>query len=467
VSAGIAVVLPSSYESEATLLIVQQQVSQRYVPSDTTTSVTDTVGMVTQEVLSHAKLLQVIDELGLYPDLRRRVAPERLVDAMRKNVAIEPLDPGPSGNFSAFKISFTAAEPGLAQRVATRLTSLFIEQNKKTRAGQAAATTEFLTQQLDAAKNRLALQGERLRDFKIRYPGELPEQQQSNIKMMSELSVQLREITARISRAQDTETRLESSLDANTGRLRAERNTLLVRYTPRHPKVEEIDRQITEWNSLLKRLKSGKDTSERPSKETVSFGEVDPVFVRAENDVAENLSERASLAQEQQRLRADIAGYQKRLNLAPVREQELAEMLRDYNSFSDDIKELQSRQLQSQLTTSVEQDQKGQHFRLLDPPTLPSTPSGPKRLKISAGGAAMGLLLGIGLAFLLDARDTSFHAEQSVRDRFKVPFVISVPLLLTPAEERSRQWKRSFEGFVGLLMTCAVLAAEFYVYRHR
>ena len=60
-------------------------------------------------------------------------------------------------------------------------------------------------------------------------------------------------------------------------------------------------------------------------------------------------------------------------------------MLRDYNSFSDDIKELQSRQLQSQLTTSVEQDRKGQHFRLLDPPTLPSTPSGPKRLKIGAG----------------------------------------------------------------------------------
>ena len=66
----------------------------------------------------------------------------------------------------------------------------------------------------------------------------------------------------------------------------------------------------------------------------------------------------------------------------------------------------------------------------------------------------------------MDNKNASFHIEKEIRRSFSVPIVLGVPLLLTPAEERARTWKRAFEWVAGSTMTLAVLAAEFYVYRH-
>ena len=173
-----------------------------------------------------------------------------------------------------------------------------------------------------------------------------------------------------------------------------------------------------------------------------------------------------TLSNQQKKLKADSEQYQTRLNLTPVREQQLAEILRDYDLFRQDYAGLLNKKLQSQLTTSLEENQEGQQFRLVDPPTLPITPSGPKRLKICLGGMAGGILFGVVLGFLIDTRDRSFHNEKALGQTFALPVVLAMPLVLTPAERRTRGWKRSFEWIAGCVMTLAMFAAEFYIFRH-
>ena len=101
----------------------------------------------------------------------------------------------------------------------------------------------------------------------------------------------------------------------------------------------------------------------------------------------------------------------------------------------------------------------------MDPPTLPIKPLGPSHLKISLGGMAGGILLGIVLGFLIDLRDGLVHNEKALRQSFALPIVMAVPLVPTPREHRARLWKRSFECVVGCVMTLAMFAAEFYVFR--
>ena len=134
--------LPDRYSSEATLVVRQQQVSQRYVEPTNTTTVSDALKSMTQEVLSRPRLLGIIDEFGLYAKAKNRITPEGLVELMRKDVAVEPID-DIRGNFSAFKISFTTDNAQMAQKVTSRLTSLFIEEHLKTRGNQAATTSNF------------------------------------------------------------------------------------------------------------------------------------------------------------------------------------------------------------------------------------------------------------------------------------------------------------------------------------
>src|SRR5579884_348759 len=179
---AVVMLLPNRYQSEATIDIVQPLVSPQYVSAADSATPADLVQAMKREVLSRTRLLGIIDEFGLYPDDRQRVGPEVLTDAMRKDVNIEPLDqiPGRS-EFSAFRISFTANSPELAQSVTRRLTGLFIEEQLKTQASEASTTTQFLSDQLATARRRLAEQDARRRDLQMRYRGELPEQQASNL----------------------------------------------------------------------------------------------------------------------------------------------------------------------------------------------------------------------------------------------------------------------------------------------
>jgi capsular polysaccharide biosynthesis protein len=160
-----------------------------------------------------------------------------------------------------------------------------------------------------------------------------------------------------------------------------------------------------------------------------------------------------------------VGQYQGRVNAAPLREQQLAALSRDYDLTKQEYASLLNRQLQSQLAGNLEERGEGVQFRLIDPPTLPAVPNSPPRRKIGLGGLAGGLALGFGLAFLLHILDGSLHTEKSTKQRFALPIVLGIPVMRTEAEERRRTWVRRFEWLTGCVITLVVLAAEVYVLR--
>jgi len=452
--------LPDRYTSEATLVVVQQQVSQRYVDPSNNMTVPDAVQAMTQELLSRTQLMEIINEFDLYAKVKKRLTPEQLVGVIRKDLAIQPLD---GGNINAFKVSFTTDNAQLAQAVTNKLTSLFINWHLKRRENQATTTTRFLTEQLEIARQRLKEQDEKREAFKLRYLGELPERQPVNFEMVSDLRSQLQSTTAALSRSEQQRISLESLLGERLARVQSEKDKLLTRYTPRFPEVIKKEREIEQITALIEQLK----TRTRGIDAQGSMAATDdPSLLPLRNQVEANRLETENLAKEERRLRSEIAQYQNRMNQAPIREQQLAVMLRDYEASAQNVKDLQAKLLQAQQTTSVEEKQEGQQFRLVDPPTLPPLPTSPKRLPISLGGIAGGVVVGLALAFLRDSGDRSFHSEKALSELFTLPLVLSLPVLLTPSEERGRKWKRAYEWTAGCALVLAVIAAEFYVYRY-
>jgi polysaccharide chain length determinant protein (PEP-CTERM system associated) len=453
--------LPNRYSSEATLLIVQQPVSTTYVPAATTASIADAVRMMTREILSRPRLLEIIDEFGLYRNARSSVMANELVERMRQNdVSIEPLDKIP--DFSAFKISFTAEDPIVAHRVTQRLTHLFIDETVKARGNQVATTTGFLTEQVEAAKHNLLRQEQRLRDFKMGNGGELPEQQAANLQMLTDLRSQLFAVMASATRAQQQRASLDSVVELNLARLRSERAGMLNQFTAKHPAVMKKDEEIAATSALLARLR----TPDLPSaSRDTSAGLYDPSVAQLKSQVDASTAEIARLAKDEQSLRSEMAKYEQRVSLAPVREQQLATLLRDYQLYQRDYADLVSKQLQSQLTASLEKRQEGQQFRLVDPPTLPVNPTSPKRFKLSLAGVVAGTLLGFAIAFFVDSRDRSFHTEHEAKEYLNLP-LISLPMFLTPSEERKRKWQNACEWAVGSIVLLAIVAVQYYVYKN-
>ena len=163
-------------------------------------------------------------------------------------------------------------------------------------------------------------------------------------------------------------------------------------------------------------------------------------------------------------MKASIAQYENRLNQTPVREQQQASILRDTEVLRLEYGELQKKEQESQLATNLEKQQGGQQFRLIDQASLPSLPSSPNRRKMSFGGIAGGLVLGLALAVLMEMRDTSFHTEKDIAKHLAPAFVLGIPLLPTRGEQRRGKLRSMSQWAAASAMLLVVAAAEAYVY---
>jgi polysaccharide chain length determinant protein (PEP-CTERM system associated) len=466
--------LPNRYRSEASLLVVQQQVPERYVLPTSTTDIREALQVTTQEVLSHARLLAIINEFDLYPKQAKLTSPEGLLGLMQRDIGIQPAETAQGRTINSFKISFMADSPELARAVTTRLTSLFIEQHLETREHQATTTTTFLQEQLESAKSKLEEAEKLVGDYKLHHLGELPEQQAGNLAILGGLQSQLQGTLSSLNRAREQKQYLESLSDnrglmiqGDLARLQSQREALLLRYTPGYPAIKRLDEKIAQTQALFKTLRASQASENPPASadQTPSPGlgiAEDTSIAQLNSQLEANRLEIENLTRDKKRLEATIAQYQERINQTPIREQEIIGMLRNYDLMKQDYSDLLSKKIQSELAGDLEKRQEGQQFRLVDPASLSTVPASPNRAKISLGGMAAGLGLGLAVAFLMEMRDRSFHSEEDLSQRFALPLVIGVPLLLTPVERRSREIRRNFEWVLGSGLALAVAAAELY-----
>jgi len=148
-----------------------------------------------------------------------------------------------------------------------------------------------------------------------------------------------------------------------------------------------------------------------------------------------------------------------------VREQQFEDVQRNYQAAKENLASLMNKETQSELATEMGVQQGYQPYQVIDPASLPLRPISPNRLKMSLGGLVAGILCGLGMALLVDARDRSFHSEGEVRRFFQVPIVVGIPPLRTPSERRMLAHRFAFEWVLGCLLVLTIAAAQFMVFR--
>jgi uncharacterized protein involved in exopolysaccharide biosynthesis len=185
-------------------------------------------------------------------------------------------------------------------------------------------------------------------------------------------------------------------------------------------------------------------------------------ILQFESQLKANQQEIADTKRELAQVEAQIAGYQGRLNNMPIREQQLADLTRDYDQSKLNYDSLLKKQMQSQMATNLEKRQQGEQFRIIDPPSLPKKPVSPDRLKLSLMGLAGGLLLGLGLAVVVEAVEDKVRTEDEVTRLVKVRILAGVPHLFTPEEENKRKVRRVVEWCAAAVMLLVMVAANAY-----
>jgi len=455
---GVSRFLPNRYESRTLVLVEEQTVSPDIVKG-MATDFGARLATMTEQILSRTRLESLVHQFGPYGGELNNKSPDELVERLHDAIRVEavrPMAETRTQGLPGFTITVTLDNPRTAQGVCTAVTSMFIEEDLRVHMQHSEDTTQFLSQQLAEAKARLDEQDSRLAAFKSRYIGSLPDEEQTNLNILNTLNSQLDAATQALARAQQDKSFAESMLTqqlaswqaSQTGRspetleqqlaaLETQLRNLQGRYTDDYPDVIKTQKEIAALQKQIaqKEDQHGAGGTEVPSKTTVEPVQV--AQLRAQlHQYDEVIAEKTK---EQDQTKRQIKVYQDRVQSSPLVEQQYKEVTRGYQTALDSFNDLLKRRDQAAMTTDLERKQEGEHFNILDPANLPDKPSFPNRPLFALGGLGGGLALGVGLAFLMEMRDSSLRTERDVEFYLRLPVLGMIPMIEPVASGKLKQ----------------------------
>jgi polysaccharide chain length determinant protein (PEP-CTERM system associated) len=480
--------VPDLYQSDMLIAIDPQRVPDAFVRSTVTLATNVRLEAVSVQVLSRTNLQEMIESLDLYQEERAKLPMEDVVEKMHKAIAIQlEQRPDLSRNnvASSFHVQFTYTDPNIAARVTQQLGSLFVQQNARDRGALASATSSFLESQLAESRGRLEEQERRLEQFREQHGKSLPTQMQGNLQTLQSLQLQVQAVVESMARDRDRKQMLERlyreagnavipdatqaaagngaatalTPQANMGpeqqlaQMQATLASLELRYTADHPDIQRTKRVIETLKSEVEKSKAASG-----GKPTAVAALVSPAEAERRDRLSQMAAEIESLdrqmvfkANEEVRLRNSIADYQARIEAVPSLESEWVALTRDYDTQQLAYKDLLSKSGAARVAVDLEEQQIGEHFRIVDPATVPVRPLPSIRLAVNAGGLALGLLFGVGFAILLEIRDASYRSDTDVMEILKLPVLASVPLLVSEREQRRATRRRLAISAIGVM----------------
>jgi polysaccharide chain length determinant protein (PEP-CTERM system associated) len=424
---------PRIYMASTLILVSPQKVPESYIHPTVTTSVAERLQSIAQEVMSRTRLEQVISELNLYKQASKNLTKEEIVELMRKDIKVDL----PKGKEGYFAISYMTGDRNIAATVANRLASLFIEENLKVREQQAMGTTEFLATELNNTKAKLDEMDKQILEYKRQYMGELPEQRDSNLKIFEQYQSQSIKVAEGLRALQDRKIFLQKQLsdletsgtlsdtseNAKSGRgavgsyeseivtLKNNLESLRGKYTENHPDVVVTKKKIADLES----------------KKTTLTIKNDPRYRELQRQIAATDMEIRRMNQEEALYQGQMGKYRARVENAPIREQSMATLMREYQNMKVTYDALLQKSQGAEQAENMERRQKGEQFKVIDPARLPEKPFSPNVPKILLIGLMAAIAAGIGLALLREQMDRSFHDAEDVEMTLGIKVLANIP----------------------------------------
>ena len=251
----------------------------------------------------------------------------------------------------------------------------------------------------------------------------------------------------------------DSDLQVRILELQQATDTLLSLYTEQHPDVISakrrlgaLQKQLDDENNLTA-PENGSDgqTPASSGKRTVS----NPVYEQVKLQLVQQEGVIAALKTRGEQSGKDVEKWAGLAKLVPQVEAQLAQLNRDYEIVKQGYEQIRQRQESAKLAGELETKAQKVQFRIIDPPKMPVSPSGPNRPMLFVGVLGAGIAAGIAFAFLLSQVNTTFTSIQRLRSTFTLPVLGRISAIVSGRQKRQRFRELVGFSFVGL---CLLLA---------
>ena len=403
----------------------------------------------------------------------------------------------------AFSISFVDKNPVLAQAVANELVSLFLNENTRVRSQRAAKTTNFLFDEAEKLKGEIEGFETKIVEFKAENGKSLPEMKQNNILSLERSKEAIRQadidvrlardrliyLTDSLLRVEDevtsTQTYQPLSKSAQLRSLKAQYIHFGSLYTEKHPDTQRVKRQIQTMEpgftgevtgddaenelkqakgelELLKKKYSpnhpdvvkqqqrvGKlaqklDENKKQDKDSEQDDyQESALYVSITGQLRSTQHQIDYLLERKIELQENIQVLQDNIDKAPLVEKEYIDLNRMRQTSLNKYTELEAKYRAAKLAQTMEEEQKGEAFTLIEPPVAPDKPEKPNRKKIAVMGFAAGIGVGLGLTILLELMNEVIRGPKSLERLTGMQAIVVIPYIENPLDRalRSRRFK--------------------------
>ncbi|NLD37649.1 MAG: hypothetical protein GX654_12350 [Desulfatiglans sp.] len=470
--AGFAYLLkaPRIFEAKTLILVQEQRVPQDFVRSIVSTDAEDRLRTITQQVTSRTNLEKIITDSMLYSEEPNMLLEEK-VELFRKNIIIDVAARGGRGG-NAFSIAFQGKDPRKIVKVTNDLASNFISEHIKIRESQALGTSNFLNDELESVRRQLQVKEELVKNYKEKHRGGLPEELNTNLRILERLQAQLDQLNNNLRAAENRRILMQQGAvstepgtiapsryltpQQNTAneleRLKNDLKTLQSRYTENHPDIINLKKQVESLESQLESLSVSIDQDESPDESV----RTDYALRNQLNDIQMEIS---GYKDEIAKITSRIKYYEEKIEETPKREQELISLNRDYNNLNELFNSIMDRKLEAEMSVSLERKQQGEQFRVVDTAQVPQKPVKPDAKKLLIMIICLGLGIGCGIAYLVEMLDSSYRSPDDAEKELGFPVLVCLPYLFTAQELKARRKRRIIIAISMIAGYCAALIA--------
>jgi polysaccharide chain length determinant protein (PEP-CTERM system associated) len=355
-----------------------------------------------------------------------------------------------------YTITYNNSNPKLGKDVVQSLLTIFVEGSFGGKKQDSEKAVQFIDDQIKSYEEKLATAETAMKDFKIRNMGLLPRQGTDYSGKIAEMSDLLNQARLELVEAEGarnaikrqiagddpapvTGTDVADPLDSNPeleGRIQTvnkQLDGLRLQYTEEHPDIIGAKR-------LLAQLETKKKEEAKKHKRSADPGANYSPMLQQMN-VALSVAEArvASLKARVDELGARTNRMRGQSTAAPEVEAQLAQLNRDYEVNRSNYQKLVERRESAKLSGDLSSATDMLTFRVIDPPTVPLSPSGPNRPRLFSLVFAGALVAGLVVALLMSQVRPTFLSQSSLREVTGVPILGTIGMNWTTEQKVKRR----------------------------
>lgn len=467
--------LPPIFQSEATIMIEQQQIPTDLVKSTVISFADERINSIQQKLMTVKNINNIINKYRLYPKERKKLNISELADLFRLNTTLELVNADiiPNASISgrsnkatiAFKLTFSNTNALIAQTITNELTTLFLDENVKVRTERAIETSGFLGEEAEKFKIDIRDIENRIAEYKEKYRNSLPELLPVNLSAIERIENSISQLELQekmvFQRKINLQTQLlvtepfkvnlnlanRDSILQSLPELQAEYQSLLEKYSESHPDVKAVKRKISNF---------------KESEKTDNTGASNPVYLQLKSELNIADIELKSIINQKKTLSENLKVLESQVALTHQVERGYYELMRDLDSNKAKYQELKSKYLEAKLSQTLEEEQKAEKFTLLEPARLPEKPIKPARKKIFFIGIAISIVFSFGLGMVVEMMDTTIRGHKTLENITGLEPLVIIPYVENEEDIiKRRKTKIQFICLLIFLFFCSILAIHF------